>query len=336
MKKGIAVAGNILLDKIKIVDSYPEKGLLVKIRELENAIGGCVCNTGTDLCVIDPGLRVSGYGRVGRDGEGAFLKQRLSAVGMDISNIRECDVPTTFSDVITVASTGERTFFTYTGADATLRAEDIRPEELDCGIFHIGYILLLDALDAPDPEYGTKMARLLAGIQKAGIRTSVDVISEDSERFREKVIPALRYCDYAILNEIESGQVAGIPARDASGKILPENVEKICEKFFEMGVRETVVVHCPEAGFARNRAGRFFTVPSLELPKDYIKGAVGAGDAFCAGALYSFWRGDGEEEMLRFASACAACNLSAKDSVSGMRSYDEIRRLESRYARRSL
>lgn len=336
MRKGIAVAGNILLDRIKVVDSYPEKGLLVKIRELENAIGGCVCNTGTDLCVIDPSLRVSGYGKVGRDGEGAFLKKKLTAVGMDVSHIGECDVPTTFSDVMTVAATGERTFFTFTGADATLGIADIDPAALDCEIFHIGYILLLDALDAPDEEYGTVMARLLAGIQRAGVKTSVDVISEDSERFREKVIPALKYCDYAVLNEIESGRVAGIPPRDGEGRLIPENMEKICEAFFEMGVRECVVVHCPEAGFARNARGEFFAVPSLDLPKDYIKGAVGAGDAFCAGALYSFWRGDGEEEMLRFASACAACNLSAKDSVSGMRSYEEIKGLESRFGRKSL
>ena len=336
MKRGIAVAGNVLLDRIKTVDEYPEKGMLVKIRGLENAIGGCVCNTGSDLCIIDPALKVSGFGKVGRDGEGAFLKERLAAAGMDISHISECDVPTTFSDVMTVAATGERTFFTYTGADATLCEEDIDVSELDCEIFHAGYILLLDRLDEADAEYGTKMARLLAKVQRAGIKTSVDVVSEEGARFVKTVTPALRYCDYAVLNEIESGRVAGIPPRDSEGKLIPENMEKICKAFFRMGVRDTVAVHCPEAGFAMNAAGKFFAVPSLDLPKDYIKGAVGAGDAFCAGALYAFWRGDGEEEMLSFASACAACNLSAKDSVSGMRNYEEIKRLSRRFARRRL
>lgn len=42
----------------------------------------------------------------------------------------------------------------------------------------------MDGLDAPDAEYGTKAARLLAKVQAAGIRTSVDIVSEQSDRFQ--------------------------------------------------------------------------------------------------------------------------------------------------------
>ena len=47
--------------------------------------------------------------------------------------------------------------------------------KLDCDIFHLGYLLLLGGMDAPDEEYGTKAARLLAKVQAAGIKTSVDI-----------------------------------------------------------------------------------------------------------------------------------------------------------------
>lgn len=81
--------------------------------------------------------------------------------------------------------------------------KDVDVDNLDCKIFHIGYILLLDELDESDDEYGTKMAILLDVVQKKGIKTSIDAVSEEGDRFNEKIIPALKYCDYAIMNEIE-------------------------------------------------------------------------------------------------------------------------------------
>jgi hypothetical protein len=73
-------------------------------------------------------------------------------------------------------------------------------------IAQIGYILLLDAMDAADPEYGTVMARAFARFQEMGLKTTVDVVSEDSDRFTRLVTPALRYVDYLILNEFEAGR----------------------------------------------------------------------------------------------------------------------------------
>jgi sugar/nucleoside kinase (ribokinase family) len=96
------------------------------------------------------------------------------------------------------------------------------------------------------------------------------------------------------------------------------------EDMLAFGVSERVIIHCPEAGFVLNKNGEFTAVPSLKLEKGYIKGTVGAGDAFCAGCLYGIYNGMSDREILEFASGAAACNLAAEDSVSGMRSKDEI------------
>ena len=37
-------------------------------------------------------------------------------------------------------------------------------------IFHLGYLLLLDSLDMPDDEYGTRSARLLAQMREQGMK----------------------------------------------------------------------------------------------------------------------------------------------------------------------
>ncbi len=43
MKK-IAIAGNIILDVVKNIETFPQKGMLVNISETSYAVGGCVCN----------------------------------------------------------------------------------------------------------------------------------------------------------------------------------------------------------------------------------------------------------------------------------------------------
>ena len=65
-------------------------------------------------------------------------------------------------------------------------------------------------------------------------------------------------------------------------------------------------------------------VNSFEIPKELIKGSVGAGDAFCAGCLYGIYKGYDDKTILEFASGAACCNLANVDSVSGMRDKDYI------------
>ena len=188
----------------------------------------------------------------------------------------------------------------------------------------MGYILLLDSFDEYDNEYGTVMARFLKDVQDQGIKTSIDVVSDSSGKFAEKVIPALKYTDNAIMNEIEGCGVAELSSRDENGKIIKTNISRSMEKIMEYGVKERVILHCPEGGFILNKNGEFTEQPSLKLPAGFIKGSVGAGDAFCAGCLYGIYNGLTDIQILDFASGAAAFNLSAEDSVSGMKSKDAI------------
>ena len=97
-------------------------------------------------------------------------------------------------------------------------------QELPCKIFHAGYVLLLDALDQPDAECGTKMARLLKRVQEMGILTSVDMVTTAERERMRLVCPAIRYTDILCLNEHESEIAAGIPLRDESDALIYENI----------------------------------------------------------------------------------------------------------------
>ena len=49
IRNGIAVAGTVIVDKIKEIAAYPNSGELTQIRGIQNAIGGCVPNVGVIL-----------------------------------------------------------------------------------------------------------------------------------------------------------------------------------------------------------------------------------------------------------------------------------------------
>jgi hypothetical protein len=51
-RKGIALAGNILTDNVKMVGSYPQTGMLATIEAESLAVGGCVPNTAIDIANI--------------------------------------------------------------------------------------------------------------------------------------------------------------------------------------------------------------------------------------------------------------------------------------------
>lgn len=327
-RQGITVAGSLVADQIKMISAYPKMNMLSTIYSVSRGVGGNVPNVGIDLAKMDRNLRVCAVGRVGNDESGRFLADELRKNGVDVSGITVSETAgTSFSDVMTVQGTGERTFFHYRGANAEFGPANLDISALRCRMIHVGYILMMDTLDLEDPEYGTVMAHLLHDLQEAGILTSIDVVSDSSGLFAEKVIPALRYTDNAFMNEIEACGISGLAPRDGNGRIILENIKTTMEQIMAEGVGARVIVHCPEAGFCLSKNGDFTVVPSLKLPQGYIKGTVGAGDAFCAGCLYAIYRDFDDKTMLELAAGAAACSLSAPDAVSGMRDKDYISEL---------
>ena len=223
---------------------------------------------------------------------------------------------------MTVEATGERTFFTFKGADSLLTPETLPVDRLDCDILHVGYALLLDGLDAPDAGYGTGMARVLAAAQARGIRTSLDVVSENSDRYARIVPPALKYADYFSVNEMEAGRTTGV-ALTEGGRLLRDNLLRALKKLKAMGVRRWAVIHTPELSCGLDEAGNYAEAETLPLPEGFIKGSVGAGDAFTAGLLLMAWRGASLREALEAANAAAALSLSTPGATEGMKSMEE-------------
>lgn len=332
MKKGICCAGNMIVDITYPIETWPKQNELTHITEgIQSSTGGCVCNTITDLARLDPKLPLMASGFAGHDAEGDFIINELGKYpNIDLGMVQR-DGRTSFTAVMSNNQTKERTFFQHAGANAYYGETHIDWDKLDVDIFHIGYILLLPALDASDDEYGTKMARLLHRIQEMGIKTSIDVVSEASDRFTRLVTPALKYADYCVINELEAQQTTGVVLRSRDGTLLRENLPAALRRLKELGVSIWAVIHCPELGCGVNEAGEYYEIPSLKLPKGWIKGTVGAGDAFCAGILYGVEMEWPMAEALKLGACSAAASLREVNASDGVGTAAEVLKLYALY-----
>lgn len=327
-KRGIAVAGNMIVDVLYPINGIPRPGELTTITDgIARSSGGALCNVIVDLAKLDPALPLTAIGRLGADADGDFVLEKLRAhANIDVSNVRR-EGMTSFTAVMADNVTKQRTFFHYRGANARFCEADIDWDHVRADILHIGYLLLLDALDEPDETYGIRMARLLHSAQKRGIKTSIDVVSEAGDRFGRIVPPALRYTDYCVINELEAEASTGVPLRDGKGALLTQNLPEALRRLKTLGVSTWAVIHSPEGGFGFDEGGAYRAVESLRLPEGYIQGTVGAGDAFCAGVLYGAYCGKPLGEALELGAAAAACSLSESGATEGMRDAEAVMRL---------
>ncbi len=331
-RKGIACGGNWIVDLVKVVDVYPSETSLANITGESMGGGGCALNVALNLAIFDGSIDIYGLGVIGTDPYGNFvLEQFRKHPNVHLDQLkRTSKIGTSYTDVFNVSSTGRRTFFHYRGANSVFCPEDVDLDRLPVELFHLGYLNLLDTMSKPDDQYKTVAARLLAHVQEKGIKTSIDLVSEDSERFRQIAAPALPYTTYCIINDFEAEKLSGIPLRSGHA-LVPANLKGIATSILELGVGELVVIHFPEGAYLLTKDRNEILQPSLDLPADFIVGSTGAGDSFCAGMLYGLYRGWSNEKALRFAVCAGAMNLSDLTTTGGIRSWQEVLGMEQRF-----
>ena len=334
-RHGLLAGGNWIIDQVKIIDVYPQREQLANISAQSQGTGGAPYNVLVNLARLGADFPLFAAGFVGKDALGNAILDDCRNNRIDTKFLRTTEeADTSYTDVMTERGNGRRTFFHYRGANAFWEGEDLDFAKSKAAIFHLGYLLLLDALDQADPKFGTRSARLLAQAQAAGLKTSVDVVSEESDRFPRVVTPALKYVDYCILNEIEAGKTTGFKIRRADGTLDTVALRHASGALLQSGVRELVVIHFPEGGFARTRKGEDVLQPSLKLPEKFIAGTAGAGDAFCAGVLLGLHEGWELGRCLQAAVCVAAASLSNATCTGGMKSLSACLSLAKKYGYR--
>lgn len=335
MRNGIIAGGNWIVDHIKVIDRWPTQDALASIIREDKSGGGSPYNILKDLARLGSSIPLAAVGLVGDDEDGRAIIRDCQAHGIDTAQLRvNPAAATSYTDVMTVEGNGRRTFFHQRGANAALGPEHFDFRSCQARILHLGYLLLLDRLDELD-KGRPRACEVLTRAREAGILTSLDCVSEDSDRFQTIVGPALPYVDVFFANDFEAEKLTGIPLR-SGGRIDAQAVGLSARNLLNRGVQAWVIIHFPEAVYALGRSGQEVWQASLNMPPAEIVGAAGAGDALAAGVLLGLHEDWSMGECLKLGVCAAAASLSHASCSEGVRSVEECLALAKRYGCKAL
>lgn len=332
---GILAAGDWIVEHASLILSYPPRGQGADIQRQDTAAAGSSFNVLANLARWKAPFPLAGAGLLGRDAAGRLILDDCRRLHIDARWLGSTALSPTASTVVMLEQgTGVRTSFHQRGANALWHGAGLNFTRSKARLFHLGSLLRLDALDAPDARFGAKSAVLLHAARQ-GLKTSVAAVSEPGGAGARSILPALKFADYCILDEIEAGRAAGFQIREANGRINPVSLRHAAGALLQAGVRELVILHFPEGGFMRPRKGGDVWQPSLNLPSPRITGAGGAGDAFAAAVLLGLHEGwDLPRCLLTAVCAAGAARMEPVGSA-GVKSLPAALKLSRKFGHRA-
>ena len=152
---GVLGAGNWIVDNVKVIDVWPGQDALAIILAETHGTGGAPFNVLTDLARLGAPFPLFGAGVIGADSAGDWIIEQCQGTGINTDQLhRSSSAPTSYTDVMTVQSSGRRTFFHQHGANSLFDSSFVDLRRASARILHLGYLLLLDRLHFASPTHG--------------------------------------------------------------------------------------------------------------------------------------------------------------------------------------
>jgi sugar/nucleoside kinase (ribokinase family) len=301
----VTCLGIIVADVIaKTVDHLPATGKLELIEQLELHLGGCASNAAVDLEKI--GIKTAVIGRVGDDGFGSFAINEMQKNGVNTEGILISSTSRTSASVVSVHSSGERSFLHQIGANADFTVEDINFSIIqDAKILFIAGALLMPSFD------GIPSAEVLKRAQSSGIITVMDTAWDSTGKWMKHIAPCLPYLDYFMPSVEEAEMIAG--------KSDPEEIANV---FLEAGAKTVVIKLGSKGCLIKTKNGVKFSIAAFSGIR--AVDTTGAGDSFAAGFIAGLVKGWDLKDCGEFANAAGAHCVMKLGATSGIKPMNEI------------
>lgn len=304
MKK-VACVGILVADIIvEPVDSYPEKGALVKVNSITVHNGGNAMTAAINLRKLGVGSAIAGM--VGNDMFGTYLKKKLIDEGVDVCQLKTSENVQTSASVLMIDEKGERSFFHCVGTNGVFSEQDIDINAFDdYDIVFVTGSFLLNNFDGEGTEIFLKKCK------EKGKTTFLDVCHDCKNRWGLVLDECMPYIDYFMPSIDEAKCIA-----------KKENIDDIANVFMSKGVKNVVIKLGGEGSFLRkegDKKGKIFSPFYVENPVD----TTGAGDSFCSGFLAAYAMGKSIEECMVFANAAGAQCVTQKGATSWVKSFED-------------
>jgi sugar/nucleoside kinase (ribokinase family) len=288
-----------------MIEVWPSQDTLANILTQTDGNGGGPYNLTKNLAKLRCGFPLAGVGLIGHDADGETILRDCATHGISRRAIQQTTAaPTSYTDVMTVISSGRRTFFHQQGANRLLNSIQFDLVKSSAQIFYLGYLGLLHTLDMVDDQGRTEASRLFEQARSLGLTTVADLVSNETGNFATIVNPSLPHLDYLLLNEYELARLAGVEVSRQ-----PVQLEAQAREILQRGVHRAVIVHLPEGALYVTSKCEVVWQPAVKMPAHLIGGTAGAGDAFGAGFLFGLHEGWEVSRCLELAVCVAAASL---------------------------
>lgn len=256
--------GDINIDVLMSIGPYPEVGEDAMADRITLRPGGSIANTAIVLGKLAVETRMIGC--TGADIWADLALETLQSSGVNIDFVVRDPNYTTGLIFIPVTSDGERTMFSYRGANIHLDPADIsRTVFEDAEIMHIsGY----NFLDSPQREATWRAVEIA---QEKAIPISLDIGVEPAHKANNALMSILPDLSLVVLGMKEAERLLGVKTK-----------EDAIEGFLAEGVRTVAIKRGPE-GCALANADCTYLLPGYDMK---TVDTTGAGDAFCGGMLF--------------------------------------------------
>lgn len=265
----VAFLGDINIDAFMSIPNYPLPGGDALVYEVTVRTGGSVANTAIMLARL--GLQTELYSHIGNDEWADITENTLRREGVGLTHVRRNPHAGTGLIFIPVTPDGERTMFSYRGANILLDEADVREEDfIGLGALHLsGYSFL----KSTQREAAWKALEIATSLS---IPITLDLGVEPAVAIGADLPRLLRALDLLVLGDQEVIAISGQPDLEYGiAQLLDAGVKTIGLKLGKDGC---------EVISAENRV----RLPGMRVD---VVDTTGAGDAFSAGMIYGALRG---------------------------------------------
>lgn len=275
--------GENSLDLVVRIAEPPVAGGKQPILRQRTMPGGQVATT---LCTCAAlGLRTAYVGAFGDDEAGRLIREVLSSRGVDLSASVTRQAPNRTAVILVDEETGGRSVFHHRDLALQLGRDDLPPGLVEgARVVHV---------DATSPELALHAANR-ARVANRIVTTDVD---GDDDMSRALMLGAT----HPIMAEHVPAAMTG-----------ERDLEKALRALWQPG-HAMLCVTLGERGSALLAGDRFYTAAA---PAVDVVDTTGAGDVFRGAFIYALLRGDGPDDLLRFANATAAISCTREGAIS--------------------
>jgi sugar/nucleoside kinase (ribokinase family) len=307
---------DLLVSGGDVVPAFGQQERLVDEANLTIGGSGGICAAGAARL----GLRVAMIGVLGDDIFGRFMRESLTARGVDLSAVRtDPRIPTGLS--IHLIRDDDRAIVTNPGTIPELRCEDIDVDLLaSARHIHVSSYFLQTGLWAGLPD-------LLRGARAAGATVSLDPNWDPAETWDQGLSGVYGLLDVLLPNDAEAvelsralagiGASQGVGAGQGTGNVTAlEAVRTLTAAGPAVAVKLGA-----EGALAALPGGELIRVPAV--PDVRPVDTVGAGDSFDAGFLAATLWGWDTRRALALGAACGALSTRAAGGTDAQATREE-------------